>query len=552
MEIGASRARTESFTRVALLLEGLASRVRLLGRASEAERGAPLPPLRAALAELGERLDQAIGEVAGALAEQRVPARFGEELERSLAALVAERVAVIEALLREPAGASAAVDPGTGAEPERATPLSALAATLRDLVTLLRSLEESLSGLLDSDGETEAGSGPARPAPGLRSRLTVDRLRLERALRAGIAGCAAVVAVLVLGWPMNSVVPAIAFIAASGPTRGAVVMVAVLVIVGGMLSWAIADLSIVFLFTHLDRMPLSLLYPFALAGGLGYLAVSRPALAPLTSLVTVMAILSVFGAGAPPQGVAGPYDTTVLLLLGAAVGLIAQRLLWPRTAAQLFLERAVAQLELCQRAFTGSERGAEEAVRHRATAELMSSYGRQLALLGPLHKQAHLEPPEHALDDARRAALLVLAQDLFDASLRSHRTAAAHSEGVSPEVEAEWAGMLSRIKEEFREEFVERFGSLWREFLKYFQPLEVVGVDSFGDSAVVIKARFKTKPIQQWFVAREYRRRLKKAFDAKGIEIPFPHQTVYWGEQIKPLVIRTGDKAGGMATQTAG
>jgi small-conductance mechanosensitive channel len=74
---------------------------------------------------------------------------------------------------------------------------------------------------------------------------------------------------------------------------------------------------------------------------------------------------------------------------------------------------------------------------------------------------------------------------------------------------------------------------------KILEPIEVFGVDQFADSAVVIKARFKTKPIEQWAVGREYRRRLKKAFDEKGIEIPFPHRTVYWGEEIKPLHLKT-------------
>ncbi|MFH1734950.1 MAG: mechanosensitive ion channel family protein [bacterium] len=60
-------------------------------------------------------------------------------------------------------------------------------------------------------------------------------------------------------------------------------------------------------------------------------------------------------------------------------------------------------------------------------------------------------------------------------------------------------------------------------------PLEILGVDKFADSAVIIKARTKTKPIKQWRIGREYNRRLKKAFDAKGIEIPFPHRTVYFG-----------------------
>jgi small-conductance mechanosensitive channel len=71
------------------------------------------------------------------------------------------------------------------------------------------------------------------------------------------------------------------------------------------------------------------------------------------------------------------------------------------------------------------------------------------------------------------------------------------------------------------------------------EPIEIFGVDQFADSAVIIKARLKTKPIEQWKVGREYRRRLKKAFDGQGIEIPFPHRTVYWGEEIKPLQVNT-------------
>ncbi|SMO75332.1 small conductance mechanosensitive channel [Saccharicrinis carchari] len=67
------------------------------------------------------------------------------------------------------------------------------------------------------------------------------------------------------------------------------------------------------------------------------------------------------------------------------------------------------------------------------------------------------------------------------------------------------------------------------------EPIEVMGLDKFGDSALVIKARFKTKAGQQWTVGREYRKRLKVAFDAKNIEIPFPHTTIYWGDEIDPL-----------------
>jgi moderate conductance mechanosensitive channel len=62
------------------------------------------------------------------------------------------------------------------------------------------------------------------------------------------------------------------------------------------------------------------------------------------------------------------------------------------------------------------------------------------------------------------------------------------------------------------------------------EPLEVMGLDSFGDNAVVIKARIKTFPIKQWFVGREFNRRMKRRFDELGIEIPFPHRTIYFGE----------------------
>ena len=68
-------------------------------------------------------------------------------------------------------------------------------------------------------------------------------------------------------------------------------------------------------------------------------------------------------------------------------------------------------------------------------------------------------------------------------------------------------------------------------------PLEVLGVDSFGDSAVIIKVRFKTLPSQQWTVGREMNRRIKKKFDELGIEIPFPHRSIYFGEASKPFAI---------------
>ena len=62
------------------------------------------------------------------------------------------------------------------------------------------------------------------------------------------------------------------------------------------------------------------------------------------------------------------------------------------------------------------------------------------------------------------------------------------------------------------------------------EDLELAGVESWADSAVVIRLRVKVAPIQQWNVKRELLRRLKAAFDAQGIEIPYPHLTLYAGE----------------------
>lgn len=59
-------------------------------------------------------------------------------------------------------------------------------------------------------------------------------------------------------------------------------------------------------------------------------------------------------------------------------------------------------------------------------------------------------------------------------------------------------------------------------------PIEVLGLESFGDSQVTIRTRIKTIPLQQWAVGRELRRRIKNSFDHHNIEIPFPHLSVFF------------------------
>lgn len=77
---------------------------------------------------------------------------------------------------------------------------------------------------------------------------------------------------------------------------------------------------------------------------------------------------------------------------------------------------------------------------------------------------------------------------------------------------------------------------------KILGPLEVFGVDAFADSAVIIKIRIKTAPIQQWNVGRELRRRIKNTFDERGIEIPYPHLSVYFGEASKPFAVQVAEQ----------
>ncbi len=57
--------------------------------------------------------------------------------------------------------------------------------------------------------------------------------------------------------------------------------------------------------------------------------------------------------------------------------------------------------------------------------------------------------------------------------------------------------------------------------------LEVAGVERWDDSAVVIRARFRVAPLEQWTVKREYLKRLKRAFDEEGIDIPFPQMRLH-------------------------
>lgn len=79
-------------------------------------------------------------------------------------------------------------------------------------------------------------------------------------------------------------------------------------------------------------------------------------------------------------------------------------------------------------------------------------------------------------------------------------------------------------------DLVRRVGAELRDDIAYapfiLDDIEILGVDAYADSSVTLKLRIKTVPLRQWFVGRELRRRLKKAYDAEGFEFPFPTRTL--------------------------
>jgi len=82
--------------------------------------------------------------------------------------------------------------------------------------------------------------------------------------------------------------------------------------------------------------------------------------------------------------------------------------------------------------------------------------------------------------------------------------------------------VLNRIGKELAED--ETFGPM------IIKAPQVLRVDKFGDSAIEIKVLGDTKPLKQWDVTGELRKRAKEAFDEEGIEIPWPHVKLYFGQ----------------------
>jgi small conductance mechanosensitive channel len=110
----------------------------------------------------------------------------------------------------------------------------------------------------------------------------------------------------------------------------------------------------------------------------------------------------------------------------------------------------------------------------------------------------------------------------------------------------DWSGYVVDVEVGYRED-PDRIVALMRRVFEelrqdpahgplIIEPIEIFGVDAFRDSTVVIKARLKTVPIQQWTVGREYRRRLLLAFGAEGVEVP-ASRVIHIGDAGKPFSV---------------
>jgi len=149
-----------------------------------------------------------------------------------------------------------------------------------------------------------------------------------------------------------------------------------------------------------------------------------------------------------------------------------------------------------------------DVVQVAGVAGLVESMGLRVTVLRDLEGKVHIVP---------NGEIKVVTNMTKEWSRAVIEIGVAYKEDVDRVIE-----VLKSVGEELRQD--PEFSSM------ILEPMEVLGLDSFGESSVNIKVMFKTLPIKQWTVAREFRRRVKKMFDAEGIEIPFPHITLYMGE----------------------
>lgn len=106
----------------------------------------------------------------------------------------------------------------------------------------------------------------------------------------------------------------------------------------------------------------------------------------------------------------------------------------------------------------------------------------------------------------------------------------------------DWSRLLLDIDVAYNADIDAATAILKKEFEDYaarnpltvIEPPEVLGVQNLAENSVQIRAWMKVLPGQQWAAGRELRARIKKAFDAAGIEIPFPQRTLWLRQETPP------------------
>lgn len=317
----------------------------------------------------------------------------------------------------------------------------------------------------------------------LRQRRPESALRVGRAMKvlrrlARVLLLLAAVLLLLEGWNVDAVgwltSPAGQVLLAGLARITAVVL-------GALLVWELAGIWIEEQLTDLDRHGRQRIRS---ARARTLLTVGRKAVAIFVVTIAVLLVLSELGVNIGPL-LAGAG------VVGVAVGFGAQKLVQDViTGAFILMEDVMAVGDVVN---VGGQGGLVEAISLR--------YVRLRDLAGTVH----------TIPFSSISTVSNLTKDysyyVFDVSI-----------GYAEDVERV-CSVLTDIDAELRRD--EKFGPM------ILEPLEILGVDQFADSAVVVKARTKTQPIQQWNVGREFNKRLKQRFGELGIEIPFPQRTVH-------------------------
>jgi len=416
MQLGVGPKRVRAFSRVSLCLHALEGALRSLASIAKdpddqtRQRGPNL--VGDLLGDAGE----ALADLADALTLGRRPAGRAETVEAAFRVFEDAHAAELAALSTQPAESAEASSAEIEASKRAVSRQSVAAPILRRVVSLIVALEGAVEVIAADQAETGSFFTSAR-AHAVHPTFTIDPLRVELALRGGLAVAAVFVVMPLMGWPVSATPMTLAFMVAAVPTRTAMGQTVAGMAVAVIAAAIVADLSIMYVIPRLGRSPTALLFPLIIAGGAGYLMVAKPKLAPIAPLFALITVLSVFGGARAPDNVEGPYLTAWTISVGIVIGVAAQRLLWPRTASELLRIRLAQQIGLCLDVLRWTPNGVHRDDQSRILAIALARHSQKVALVTQLNAHAHEERAEAGLDDASRAALISGVDELFDTSL---------------------------------------------------------------------------------------------------------------------------------------